>query len=198
MKYLNTYKLFESIDNQFFKTYEETKNWLDIMNIRKYIINGDLKVDVNTNVRISQSVYLKYFPIQFGIVKGHFRCSDNELISLKGSPIEIFGSFDCSNNNLTSLKGCTPLVENFYCYRNKLTNFEGCPEFISDFNCSYNPVYEIYDMFLNKDCIKWINEYNVIKDNKIILENFKEVLYMMDIQDFDFNQLSNLENYKVI
>ena len=36
------------------------------------------------------------------------------------------------------------------------------------------------------------------KISKINLENFKEVLYMLDIQDFDFNQLNQLKNYKVI
>lgn len=32
----------------------------------------------------------------------------------------------------------------------------------------------------------------------IILENFKEVVYMMGIKDFDYNKLYKLKNYKVI
>lgn len=55
MKFLSNYLKFnESIDNQFFKTKEEIKDWLYKMGIKfHYKINDDLTVDVDTDVNIS-------------------------------------------------------------------------------------------------------------------------------------------------
>lgn len=50
MKYLKSY---ESIGDQFFKTYKETKNWLDLMKIKNYQINDNLVVDVYSTTLIN-------------------------------------------------------------------------------------------------------------------------------------------------
>ena len=58
------------------------------------------------------------------IVEGEFRCSDNELTSLKGCPKTVTG--------------------NFYCYSNKLTSLEHMPEKINGrFSCSFNPLKDL-------------------------------------------------------
>ena len=60
------------------------------------------------------------FTIKFYIVDGHFNCSNNDLVSLGGSPEYVYGSFDCSFNKLKSLKGGPKEVYgNFDCSHNK-------------------------------------------------------------------------------
>ena len=218
MKYLKSYKIFESVNSdQFFKTKEDIKDWLDRMGIKDYIIHDDLIVDVDGNVNISD-INLKLIPVQFGKVNGNFSCSDNQLKSLEGCPKYVGENFYCGDNQLTSLEGCPKSVGgDFDCNNNQLKDFKGCPEYIEgyfscssnqlkDFKglnkfkyiyCSDNPIHEIYQLFNDPKCIQWINEYNVIQGDKIDLDNFKEVLYMLDIQDFDFNQLKQLKNYKI-
>ena len=117
MKYLKSYKIFESRDNQFFKTYEETKNWLDDMDIDNYTINDDLTIDGDGDVIISD-IGLKKIPVKFKSVGGDFNCGSNQLTSLKGSPDSV--------------------GKGFY--------------------CGHNPIEEIYSLFGNKECIKWLNE----------------------------------------
>ena len=73
MKYIKGYKIFESNNDQFFKTKEEIEDWLKKMNIKQYTINRNLTVDVYDNVNISQKE-LKYIPIQFRIVTNDFYC----------------------------------------------------------------------------------------------------------------------------
>ena len=88
MKYLNTYKLFESVsDSQFFKTYEETKNWLDDMDIENYTINDDLTIDVDGDGDVNlNNKKLEKIPVKFKSIGGYFDCYNNKLTSLKGSP----------------------------------------------------------------------------------------------------------------
>ena len=241
MKYLKSYKIFESRDNQF-KTYEETKNWLDDMDIDNYTINDDLTIDVDGDVDLNNKK-LEKIPVKFKSVRGYFYCNSNQLTSLKGCPESVGGyfncginqltnlegcpesvggdfycynnsltslkgspesvgrDFNCGSNQLTSLKGCPKSVGgHFYCRYNQLTNLEGCPESVGgSFYCDHNPIEEVYNLFNNKECVKWLNEYGVIRGDKIILNNFKEVVYMMDMEHtFDYKKLYQLKNYKVI
>ena len=80
------------------------------------------------------------FPFPFGIVSGHFNCSEcEELISLEGAPKEIGGNFKfylCPN--LTSLVGAPKEVGKSFSCNNcpKLTSLEGAPEKVGgDFSC---------------------------------------------------------------
>ena len=52
------------------------------MEIKNYIINEDLTVDVNSEVYILDKE-LKEIPIRFGIVNGNFDCSYNELTNFE-------------------------------------------------------------------------------------------------------------------
>ena len=53
------------------------------------------KVNVDSNVELSGKE-LTSIPVQFGYVTGWFDCSDNNLTSLKGCPVEVGDWFACS------------------------------------------------------------------------------------------------------
>ena len=164
-------------------------------------------------------------------VGGNFECSDNKLTSLEYCPESVGGDFDCSGNLLTSLEYCPESVgRNFYCYDNQLTSLEGLPEIggyincrrnqITDFRgvseffeglfyCEGNPIEEIYILFLQENhvddskCIKWLNEFDVIQGDKIVLDRLEEVFHQlgMDIPQSVVNiGLKNLtfKNYEII
>ena len=116
-------------------------NWLDEHEIKNYTLNDKGEVDVDGGVDLRKKG-LKEFPsfIQFGVVKGFFDCSYNNLTSLKGSPKEVDGDFDCGSNKLITLEGAPKEVSgSFDCCSNKLTSLEGSPREVKGFfDCSYN------------------------------------------------------------
>lgn len=136
------------------KTKEEIKAWLTKMSVTHYTITDDLTVDVDGVVDI-YGKKLKEIPIQFGKVSGAFDCSDNELISLKGTPKIIQGSFNCSCNNLTSLE---------YLSTDPATN-------ILSFNASFNKIKTIsnFPEIFNADIDLRNNQLRTLKGiSKII------------------------------
>ena len=98
----------------------QIEQWLNEMGIEDYNINEDFTIDVYGNV------YLEYkniesLPsfIQFGTVEGNFMIGNNNLNSLIGCPIRVFGSFACDRNNLRSLEGAPKEVrEDFWSHNN--------------------------------------------------------------------------------
>lgn len=81
------------INNQFFTTKKEIQNWLCEMDITaQVVISVDLKVNVFGVVDLNGK-NLTHLPVQFGVVKGHFDCSYNQLSNLRGSPREVDGNF---------------------------------------------------------------------------------------------------------
>ena len=131
--------------SQFFKTYKETKDWLDLMNIKNYTINSDLTVDVNDGVDISDRD-LTFIPVKFNVVRGTFNCSYNKLTTLIGSPYKIGNKFICNANPFKSLIGSPKEIDNgFYCYSNCLTSLEG----LSIINIMNNSIYKIWFLVLD-------------------------------------------------
>lgn len=130
-------------------------------NILDYFIDDFDRICVNRNVLLN-SLNLIEIPFQFGNIKGDFNVSDNQLISLKCSPIEVSGTFDCSLNQLTSLEYAPSVVNgDFYCYMNKLISLKGCPSHINgSFIAAYNrlrnldgcpeDVYGLFDVSFNQ------------------------------------------------
>jgi hypothetical protein len=138
------------------------------------------------------------------LINGRFDCSYNELTSLDGCPKEV-GDFDCSDNELTSLEGGPKKVKNFDCNDNLLNSLVGCPEevggyidcrnnriidfrgisefFEGTFYCGGNQIFEIFEIF-NEDirCIKFINEFDVIRGRTIILDRLEEVFYQLGME----------------
>ena len=117
------------------------EKWLIEQDIKKYTIKYDFTIDVNGNVNISlrNLIELPEY-IQFGEVNGYFKCSLNELTSLRGCPRVVVGDFDCVYNELTSLEGGPREVGGkFLCDANHLTSLKGAPEKVrGDFYCRKN------------------------------------------------------------
>ena len=140
---------------------QEIIDWLSEMNIKNYSLRADLTVDVDGSVFLFNR-NLEVIPVQFGVVKGNFNCSRNNLKSLEGCPQSVGSSFYCSKNNLKSLEGCPRTVEgNFYCWNNNLESLEGSPQTVGGhFDCSWNDLKSLegspktvgghFDCFQNK------------------------------------------------
>lgn len=75
------------------------------------------------------------------VVEGEFRCSDNELTSLKGCPQTITGNFYCYGNELTSLEyGPEKVGDSFSCSFNLLPDLTGGPKEVGgSYNCQSCP-----------------------------------------------------------
>jgi hypothetical protein len=121
----NEYIKESNSNSQFFKTYEKTKEVLDYLDIKNYTIKDDLTVDVDGDVYII-NVGLEYIPVKFGIVKGNFNCSNNNLTSLIGSPEQVDKTFNCVNNKLTTLEGLPKYIGGIIILEyNQLTSIKG-------------------------------------------------------------------------
>ena len=187
--------------------------------IKNYTINPDGSIDVASSVDFDSYVGPGIFPLKFGKITGKFDCSDDRLTSLENGPEEVTGYFDCSdnrltsfkglslkkvggdfyckNNQLTSLVGCADFIRgDLYCSNNKITDFRGVPEFFEgDFYCYNNPIFEIYDLFRTVNCIKWLNEFDVIQGDKIVLDRLEEVFHQLNMM---MPENIKFKSYKVI
>ena len=119
------------------------KDWLEEMDVKNYMINDDLTIDVKGSVNLNGKDLAK-FPdyIQFGkIIKGWFYCADNQLISLKGCPNSVTNWFSCSRNKLTSLKdGPNTVGTGYDCRGNELESLDYCATTCGGlFHCDFNP-----------------------------------------------------------
>lgn len=140
-------KLYEDYKTEpyFFTTYEETKDWLDSMELKNYTINDDLTVDVDGSVYLDNKSLWK-IPVQFRKVHGYFYCNDNYLASIKGSPRFVKSGFYCYKNQLSNLKYSPKNeMQYFSCGYNKLTSLKGCPKKVYDFRCNYNKLKNLID-----------------------------------------------------
>ena len=106
---------------------KETEKWLLEHGITAYTLRDDLTVDVDVRVNLS-GMNLTSIPVQFGIVRGAFDISKNQLTSLKGCPEVANGGFTCSSNLLTSLEfGPKNVRFEYDCCNNKLKNLLHSP-----------------------------------------------------------------------
>jgi hypothetical protein len=181
MKYLRKFNESSSIEEN------SIEDWCKKFKLTHYTIRKDNTVDVgNAHVDI-EGLDLQVIPIQFGILDNDFNCSDNELVSLKGSPKKCRG-FYCQFNILTTLEGCPQEVTDiFRCEKNKLTTLEDntsmdCYDFIcrdnqleslkgspsvirNDFDCSSN-LLETLEGSPKKVMYNFICNYNNISTIK--------------------------------
>ena len=186
--------------------------------------DGSIDVDGNIILSYDfERGELSKIPLKFAKVIGDFECDRNQLTTLKGSPKSVVGNFDCSGNQLTSLEYCPESIGgNFDCHSNQLTSLEGLPEIsgylncrhnkITDFKgvseffegyfyCEGNPIEEIYILFLQEDsindskCIQWINEFDVIQGDKIVLDRLEEVFHQLGMV---MSENITFKSYKVI
>lgn len=181
---------------------------------------GPYDVEENYECEYNQLTSLKGCP---DLIKGDFRCNDNIINTLEYCPIIINRTFFLGNNKLKNLEGCCPKIGYGLCLENNcLESLKGCPDVpdgtlilfdnniqnLKDIeNCNIkkiaitgNPVNDILDLYFTNDLstkllIKYINDYNVIKGNNIILESLKEAMYMADVEFHHYINDSNIQNY---
>jgi hypothetical protein len=88
------------------KTPEQITNWLKEMKLSNYRINIEsewsLKLNGQSNCTVDffddvnlTNKGLTHFPINFGMVIGHFYCYGNQFESLEGLPYEVTKNFIC-------------------------------------------------------------------------------------------------------
>jgi hypothetical protein len=181
---------------------------------------GPNKIGKDFNCSFNKLTSLKGGP---EFVSRHFFCTQNRLESLEGSPKSLSGDFYCSFNQLTSLEGGPTNVNDFYCNDNQLTSLVGCPEKIGDyfncdsnkitdfrgvseffeegFSCDYNPISSIYYLFNDVRCIRWINEFDVIRGTTIIMDRLEEVYHQLGMDEaiaLGIPKSIKLKNYEII
>lgn len=114
-------------------------------------------------------------------VDGDYYCNHNRLMSLYGSP-ESVRNFSCQNNQLKTLNGCPESVSgSFYCMDNQLKTFEGASRTIGGYvTFLNNPINEIYKLFNDYSKIELFNDYDIIQDDKVIIERLND--FLMEIR----------------
>ena len=81
-------------------TRDGIEKWLSLYDIKNYVINADLTVDVNGYVYLDDKK-LKEIPIKFNKVTEDFNCSHNYLQSLAFHPEYVGGNFNCRHTDLS-------------------------------------------------------------------------------------------------
>jgi hypothetical protein len=199
-------------------TKKDIQNWLNEMNITDYTINEDLTVDVNGSVDLKAKGFTS-IPIQFGMVKGIFQCSNNRLKTLEGTPHTVDGIFkcdfnklenlvggpkiatyayECENNNLSSLLGSPDKTRYFNCSNNKLTDLSNGPIEVESYICHNNPI-QITKM-INTQITRSFDHANkdgscieIFKDYYEHSYNFetKESIFLLHLSTKDFFEKLN-------
>ncbi len=137
-----------------------------MLNDFKYSMKDGVAI-FHQNIDLS-NMKLKKIPSFFknSIICGFFDCSNNQLISLEGSPEVTDGFFNCSNNQLTSLEHGPKIVRSyFYCDENQLTSLEGSPEVIKGVvRCLGNN----FDLRILSS-----EEHKVYKENELLIKKLE-------------------------
>jgi hypothetical protein len=174
-----------------FRTEQEIKDLCSEYGIKNYQIRDDGSIGVSGDVDLTyqKSGDLKQLPLIFNVIKGHFRCNNNQLTTLEGCPKKV-NDFSCSWNKLTLLEYSPEIVEgNFLCWVNdyitsleglentyiggvlyiedcgNLYSLKGFPKKVGGFDCSGTPLYPIYETFIQEfdyGTIRKFNKFDVI------------------------------------
>lgn len=192
------------VDGNIILSYDFERGELSKIPLKFGNIIGDFECDRN------QLTTLKGSPKS---VVGNFDCSGNKLTSLEYCPESVGGNFYCGYNKLISLEGLPEIGGYLNCRHNQITDFQGVPEFFEGyFYCEGNPIEEIYRLFLQEDkhigdfsllygldglskCIKWINEFDVIQGNKVIMDRLEEVFCQLGM---DVPENLTFKHYEII
>lgn len=124
-------------------------------------------------------------------VGGNFYCNNNLLTSLEGGPKYVGGGFCCNNNNLTSLKGIPDRINgSLNIESNHIKNFEDIPKIGGSLHLQKNPVFNIWELFMDIEKIELFNYYDIIQGDTIIGSRLYE--FLKDIGKFNFS------GYKIV
>ena len=187
-------------------THKEIKKICRKYDITGYSINKGGSVDIDGDLDLD-GYNLKKLPLKFNIIYGSFECVGNYLTSLGGSPTEVRGDFDCSSNELCTLVGGPKIVSgDYFCLDNHLDDFCGFPEhFYGEVYTRGYPVEELMTLVDGDNYksnyvkfIKWLNEYDVIRDrNKIVEMRLEEAYWMTMRKELPKNK-RNFAYYQLI
>jgi hypothetical protein len=131
------------------------------------MVNDDGSIDVAGDVDLSLE-NLTEFPLRFNRVDGDFRCSNNDLTSLKGCPRWIGGNFDCDDNKLPSLEFSPEYVGGYFnCETNQLTDNYCDTEIGGHFYTTLNQDGMIFDY----NAVTNYNEWRKMYKRKLILND---------------------------
>ena len=193
MKYLEIYENFRDDIDKICQRYR----------IENYVINKDGIVDVFNDVSFAGSG-LGQIPLNFGKVSGFFTVKENyALRSLYGSPNEVGDWFDCSFCTLKSLIGGPKSVgDNYYCNNNDLKDVRGFPEnfhgLVFGSGNIVNGILSLVGTEKRTKFIKWLNEYDVIRDgNKIVEMRLEEAYWMACKEELPMDKRT-FKNYQLI
>ena len=150
-------------------------------------------------------MHLDKLPLYFGKVNGYFDCSFNQLTNLKGSPKQVDGFFKCNSNSLTTLlDGPEKVTGAYFCDNNDLKDVAGFPKYFNEdhpLRTFSNPVSEVLGLIEIKyhaKFIKWLNEYDVIRDgNKIVEMRLEEAYFKTTKQELSLDSVK-FKNYTLI
>ena len=160
---------------------DDITRWLRKHGINNFTILKDNSVNVKEDVRLSNKLdNLLKLPLQFNIIDGNFDISNNELISLEGSPSKVTGNFHCFKNEITSLKGSPKEVGgSFIVLKNNITSLEYSPSIVKeDYVCSHNPLTELEGLKTVYGAIFTGVELKEIKSQKYIYNSVVTYKYM--------------------
>ena len=202
--------------------HEVTGNFVASINLLKNLkycpsyVGGKFSVDHNYLINlknlppISTDLYIEYneltsLPKIQDTINGSFICYNNHLNSLVGSPITVKGNFGCSNiPELKSLIGGPKTVNGaYYCTNCNLLDVYGFPEYFGGLIfCGDNPVHEIINLFReNNDklkFIKYLNEFDVIRDGfRIVEQRLEEAYFMVNKKELPLDK-RHFTNYNLI
>jgi hypothetical protein len=125
MKHLRTFAIFESQGLT-----KDQKEFLNDHVAGVWSLNREGRVDIDGSFWGGGAGLKDFKGIQFGEVSEDFFCQNNDLTSLKGSPIKVLGKFKCYENRITSLEGGPNEVTGEYDCRpsDYLISLAGAPE----------------------------------------------------------------------
>ncbi len=125
---------------------EDIIKWLNKNNIKNFELNQQNEINVKGSVNLAGKLAnLSKLPVVFNKVDGKFDLSDNELVTLEGSPRFVGNDFTCLKNELKTLKGAPKEVHgNFIVIHNNIQSLKHSPNYIKgDFICSHNPITDL-------------------------------------------------------
>lgn len=137
----HVYKPLVSLTNK-----EDISRWLNKHEIKNTTILNDFSVNVKGSVKLADKLAnLSKLPLNFNEVEGDFDISNNELVSLEGSPKIVGGDFLAFKNEITSLKGGPKQVGgSFIILKNNISSLEHSPSLVKeDYICSHNPLRDL-------------------------------------------------------
>jgi hypothetical protein len=131
MRHLQSFKIFESAET----LTQEQRELLDscVVFANSWSVSPEGKINFANSWSVSPEGKIN--------VKGSFLAQEEGLTDFKGLEFgEVDGNFRCENNSITSLKGSPAEVElGFYCYNNRITSLEGGPEKVGkNYDCDPN------------------------------------------------------------